>query len=72
MFPSQGEPNSLLRTRFNPTMDINGDGSVDLQDLYLQNQGPRDLNLDGVINGDDTALLEVFVRRGEDKDSQRK
>lgn len=72
LFPSQGEPNSLLRTRFNPTMDINGDGSADLEDLYLQNQGPRDLNLDGVINGDDTALLEVFVRRGEDKDSQRK
>jgi predicted alpha/beta superfamily hydrolase len=72
LFPSQGEPNSLLRTRFNPTMDINGDGSADLEDLYLQNQGPRDLNLDGVINGDDTALLEVFVRRGEDRDSQRK
>lgn len=65
LFPSQGEPNTLLRTMFNPTLDHNADGVVDLDDLYAQNQSPRDLNLDGVINVDDTTMLEWFLRRDE-------
>ncbi|MDX2018206.1 MAG: alpha/beta hydrolase-fold protein [Planctomycetota bacterium] len=68
MFPAQGEPNALLRTLFSPAWDLNNDGAVDIEDLYAQNQSPRDLNSDGAINADDTAVLERFLRRNEQSD----
>ncbi|MDX2118841.1 MAG: alpha/beta hydrolase-fold protein [Planctomycetota bacterium] len=65
LFPSQGEPNQLLRTMFSPNWDVNADGRVDIEDLYKQNQSPADLNFDGVINAADTSVLEGFLRRNE-------
>ncbi len=65
LYPAAEEPNDILRTVFNPTLDVNASGTVDIEDLYAQNQSPRDLNLDGAINSADTAFLEAFLRRGE-------
>lgn len=63
LFPGQGEPNTLLRTMFAPTFDHNGDGAVNLDDLYAQNASPRDLNVDGVTEPADADALERHLRR---------
>lgn len=65
LLPSQGEPSTLLRTMFSPHWDRNSDGTMDIEDLYLQNQQPMDLNFDGLVNGADTAAMERFLRRNE-------
>ena len=65
LYPAAEEANDILRTVFNPTLDVNANGTVDLDDLYAQNQSLRDLNLDGTTNGADTAFLESFLRRNE-------
>jgi predicted alpha/beta superfamily hydrolase len=62
LYPTADEPNQLLRDTFSPTWDTNADGSVDINDLYTQNQSPKDLNLDGVIDGADLSALENYLQ----------
>jgi hypothetical protein len=46
-------------------VDVNGDGRVDVQDLYRAHQSPTDINADGTIDARDTACLERHIRRYE-------
>lgn len=48
--------------------DVNGDGVVDVEDLYAQAGSPTDINGDGVADADDTRQLERFVRFNERAD----
>jgi hypothetical protein len=48
-----------------PTFDVNGDGRVDTEDMYAQNQMPTDVDRSGVIDAADLAYLELAVRWGE-------
>lgn len=48
--------------------DVDGDGSVDIDDLYEQHQFPVDINLDGAIAPADKSTLEAFLRRCELQD----
>jgi hypothetical protein len=48
-----------------PTFDVNGDGRVDTEDMYSQNQTPTDVDRSGVIDAKDLAYLELAVRWGE-------
>ncbi len=50
-----------------PRCDVNGDGAVDIEDLYSWSRGAglRDVNLDGLINDADRAALEAELRRDE-------
>lgn len=54
-----------------PRCDVNGDGLVDIEDLYWwqQGRGARDVNLDGIVTVDDWRLLEASVRYGENQDA---
>ncbi len=54
-----GDP--LARAR-RTSDDINGDGRVDLDDLYAWNQAPVDINRDGVADARDGALVEAAIR----------
>lgn len=65
LFPSQGEPNTLLRTLFAPTWDTNADGVMSIEDMYDQGRLARDLNFDGATDSADMAALERFLRRNE-------
>lgn len=65
MFPAQGEPNTLLRTTFAPTWDVNSDGLMTIDDLFEQSQSPRDLNFDATADQADTDGLSRFLRRSE-------
>ncbi|MBX3367046.1 MAG: hypothetical protein KF912_06990 [Phycisphaeraceae bacterium] len=47
------------------TEDINGDGVVDVEDLWAWEQSPTDINNDGVANEADKRLLEGTVRAFE-------
>ncbi|MBK7403515.1 MAG: esterase-like activity of phytase family protein [Phycisphaerales bacterium] len=51
--------------------DTNGDGRVDIDDLYHLHQHPVDLNGDGVADGRDRAALEAYLRRHERFDALR-
>jgi len=51
------------------SLDRNGDGVVDTEDLYAQMESPADLNGDGVTNGADALLLETLLRFSELSDS---
>ena len=46
-------------------VDINGDGRVDVEDLYGAHLSPVDINGDGVADAPDTACLERHIRRNE-------
>lgn len=50
-----------------PNYDVNDDGLVDTEDLLAWDQGvgTRDVNLDGVVNLTDRAMLEHELRRDE-------
>jgi predicted alpha/beta superfamily hydrolase len=65
LFPAHEEPSAVLSTVFNPSLDVDASGVVDLDDLYAWALQPRDLNLDGVSDGADAGLLERFLRRDE-------
>lgn len=45
--------------------DTNGDGRVDIDDLYHLHQHPADLNGDGLADERDRAALEAYLRRHE-------
>ncbi|MGV6814007.1 MAG: hypothetical protein ACWA5W_03240 [Phycisphaerales bacterium] len=45
--------------------DVDGNGRVDIDDLYEQHQNPVDIDLDGTITPADNAVLEAFLRRCE-------
>ena len=49
-------------------VDLNGDGVVDVEDLYRHVQAPTDLNGDGVANVADTRCLRAWCRRNEAKE----
>lgn len=42
--------------------DADGDGRVDIDDLYHLTQNPADINGDGVADAGDTACLEAYLR----------
>ncbi|MCB1282398.1 MAG: hypothetical protein KDB18_12830, partial [Salinibacterium sp.] len=42
--------------------DRTGDLSVDIDDLYAQQQQPVDINADGAVDSEDLAMLESIVR----------
>lgn len=45
--------------------DINGDGTLNVDDLYAWQATPRDLNHDGIANAVDRLILETAVRGSE-------
>jgi len=47
------------------SFDVDGDGVVDLDDLYACVQEPFDVNGDGAADNADAACLEAFLRRNE-------
>lgn len=49
-------------------VDVNGDGRLNIEDLYHAHQHPTDVNGDGVIDSQDTACLKRFIRRYELED----
>jgi hypothetical protein len=49
-------------------VDVNGDGRIDIEDLYHAHQHPMDINGDGTIDDQDTACLEHHIRRNEGAD----
>jgi len=59
------EPNEILTSVFNPAYDVNGDGKIDVEDIYAQHSTPKDLNADGLMNGADVQRITDFVRRNE-------
>ncbi|MCC7389101.1 MAG: hypothetical protein IT431_10070 [Phycisphaerales bacterium] len=48
--------------------DINGDGTLDIDDLYEIHAAPADLNFDGVADAADTRHLQRVLRCGELRD----
>lgn len=62
LYPAADAPNQILTEVFNPAWDRNADARIDIDDLYLQNQSPADLNVDGVIDAADTATLDRFLQ----------
>ena len=42
--------------------DGDGDGRVDIEDLYHLTQNPADINGDGIADSDDTRCLEAYLR----------
>lgn len=50
-----------------PRCDVNGDGAVDIEDLYSWSRGTgqRDVNNDGLVNDSDRAVLGAELRRDE-------
>mgnify|MGYP000647160868 CR=1 FL=1 len=65
LYPAQEEPNTLLRTIFNTTLDRDSNSRVNVDDAYADAAGPSDLNLDGVQDLLDPALLVAHLRRNE-------
>ncbi|MBL8877111.1 MAG: hypothetical protein JNM86_15055 [Phycisphaerae bacterium] len=65
LLPPSDEPNEILTSVFNPAYDVNGDGKIDVEDIYAQHGTPEDLNADGLINAADVQRLTDFVRRNE-------
>ncbi len=59
-----GTAEGLIRISYDGAWpdDRNGDGSVDTDDLYAQQQNPVDLNADGVADQADLVFLEQMVR----------
>ncbi|MCW5754795.1 MAG: hypothetical protein KIT24_08845 [Phycisphaeraceae bacterium] len=51
-------------------LDRNGDGAIDMEDLYVLHQEPADINLDGSIDHLDRQWLEAILRCGEARDMQ--
>ena len=48
--------------------DLNGDCSFSVDDLYVMEQSPTDIDLDGVITQDDTRAVGCWLRREEADD----
>lgn len=46
-------------------MDVDGNGVIDIDDLYRLNQQTIDVHADGVANAADISSLERFLRRDE-------
>lgn len=46
-------------------LDVNADGSFDIEDLYAIHTTPSDTNLDGIADDADVRLLETTLRCGE-------
>jgi uncharacterized lipoprotein YddW (UPF0748 family) len=59
---------SFLTVALPPDLDVNADSEVDIEDLYAQTAGPRDVNRSGAIDAADAADLEAFLRQGEAED----
>ncbi|MCA9273981.1 MAG: immunoglobulin domain-containing protein [Phycisphaerales bacterium] len=49
-------------------VDVDGDGRIDIDDLYYITQHPTDINGDGVADYEDAACLERYLRRNELED----
>lgn len=49
--------------------DVDGDGAVDIDDLYRWHTTPTDLNGDGVADEEDRRCLETYLRRYEGLDA---
>jgi hypothetical protein len=46
-------------------VDVDGNGVIDIDDLYRLNQQTIDVNADGVANAEDISSLERYLRRNE-------
>lgn len=68
LFPAVDEPNTLLRTVYNASLDRDASGVTTIDDLYAQSAQPVDLNLDGLVDTGDAALQERFLRRASARD----
>lgn len=56
---------------YNPLdLDRDGNGTIDIEDLYLQAASPMDIDGDGTIDGLDADLIERVVRCGERVDGR--
>lgn len=51
-------------------VDLNGDGAVNIEELYLQLASPGDLNGDGSAGAADAACLRAWTRRNESADTR--
>ena len=48
-----------------PNYDVNGDGVVDIEDLFAWMGGPTDVNGDGAVNDADRLALAAYLRLNE-------
>jgi len=70
LFPATEGDNPLIGLASGQSLDINGDGVVDIEDLHRQVGGPPgtgngDLNQDGSTDAWDAVTLAAYLRRGE-------
>jgi len=49
-------------------VDVDGDGRIDIDDLYYITQHPTDINGDGIADAEDARCLERYLRRNELED----
>jgi hypothetical protein len=54
-----------------PSMDVNGDGRIDAEDLHHVHAAPIDLDGSGVADDLDRAYLAAFIRTGESADMRQ-
>lgn len=60
-----GDPLARIAVVDEDVMDLNGDGAVDIEDLYVLAVSPVDVTCDSVFNHDDPQTLRNRVRTGE-------
>jgi len=51
-----------------PDLDVNRDGTVNINDIYAQIAAPIDVNRNGLIQSSDTRTLVTGIRAGESQD----
>ncbi|MDX2145983.1 MAG: family 10 glycosylhydrolase [Planctomycetota bacterium] len=56
---------SLINRPVTPDLDVNRDGKIGIDDLYVQNQAPIDVNRSGTITPADQNVLEAAIRANE-------
>lgn len=65
LYPNQEEASEVLTRVYSPAWDVDGNGVIVSDDLFLLAQQPRDVNFDQVIDGRDPQGLEAHLRRDE-------
>lgn len=76
LFPVTEGENPLLGLATGQSLDVNGDGGVDVEDLYTQAGAPGvgggagDLNQDAAVDHWDALTLAAYLRRAETADQR--